>query len=212
MSIGLTIIVCILIGYALGNLNPAYVVGLLKGYDVRKTGSGNAGASNALLIAGKLAFFVVALFDIFKTVAAWKICESLFPELPVAGIVGGVSCLVGHIFPVLLKFKGGKGFACLGGIILAFDVRAFLLLLLLALILAYITKYVAITACGISMVWPGYYYAVTRYALGSAILCLPIAIMFYKHIENFKRIREGKELRLSYLFNKQKELERTGYK
>ncbi len=88
------IIVCCLIGYLLGNFSPAYLFGRLKGYDIRKEGSGNVGATNAFLLVGKHAFFITAALDILKAFAAWKICELLFPALRLAGPLGGAACVI----------------------------------------------------------------------------------------------------------------------
>ena len=203
--------VCVLGGYLLGSVSPSYLIGKLRGYDVRRSGSGNAGASNTVIMAGKLAGLFVALLDILKAAAAWWICAALFPEIPYAGQVGGVACLLGHIYPVFLHFRGGKGLACLGGLALAISPLTLLILFGVALLLGVITNYVCIVAVVMSVVVPLYYWYVTGFTLGAIVLAVPIIPIFCKHLVNFRRIREGKELRLSYVFNKQKELDRIGY-
>ena len=111
MLTALYIVLNIIIGYALGNFSPSYILGRRKGYDIREEGSGNAGATNAFLLLGKNAFFLTAILDILKSFAAYKICEMLFPSLSVAGPIAGAACILGHIWPVLMHFKGGKGMA-----------------------------------------------------------------------------------------------------
>ena len=69
--------VCALIGYLLGSINPAYLIVRRKGYDVRTEGSGNAGASNALIIVGKAAFLAVVALDVLKAWTSCRICTSL---------------------------------------------------------------------------------------------------------------------------------------
>jgi glycerol-3-phosphate acyltransferase PlsY len=82
---------CCVIGYLLGNINPAFLFARLKGYDPRVDGSGNAGASNAFILAGKTAFFATAILDILKAFLACRLCRYLFPALPVAEQIGGAA-------------------------------------------------------------------------------------------------------------------------
>lgn len=105
------IILCLFLGYGLGSFSPSYLIGKLRGYDVRKSGSGNAGASNTVILVGKAVGFLVAILDILKASCAWWLCAALFPELRLAGILGGVAAILGHMFPIWLHFKGGKGLA-----------------------------------------------------------------------------------------------------
>jgi len=201
---------CLLIGYLLGSLSPSYFIGKLKGYDPRREGSGNAGASNTVIMAGKLAGFAVALLDILKAAAAWWICQALFPQLALSGILGGVAALLGHLYPIWLRFRGGRGLACLGGICLAYDPRTLLLMLGIALLIGVVTNYVCIVTVSMSAIIPLYYGLTTAFWLGAAVLAVPVIPIFCKHLVNFRRIRSGEELRLSFLFNKDKELKRIG--
>ncbi len=210
MMIAAESLLCILIGYVLGNLNPAYAFAKRKGYDARVDGSGNAGASNAFILAGKAAFFITALLDIAKAFLACRICRGLFPALPAAEQIGGVSCILGHMFPVFLRFRGGKGLASLGGVVLSWDWRAFLALLALALLIAFLTNYVCFVAPIISVLFPGLYYWDSRCLPATLILLILIIPVFLKHRENFRRIRQGTEARMTYLWDKEAELKRIG--
>ena len=201
---------CCVIGYLLGNINPAFVFARLKGYDPRVDGSGNAGASNAFILAGKTAFFATAILDILKAFLACRLCRSLFPSLPVAEQIGGAACILGHMFPAALRFRGGKGLASLGGVILSWDWRAFLALLALAILIAFLTNYICFVAPTMSLLFPALYYARTRYLPAALVLLIPAIPIFFKHAENIRRIREGTEVRMSYLWNKDGELKRTG--
>lgn len=207
----LQVLACLLLGYLLGSLSPSFVIGKLRGYDVRRSGSGNAGASNTVILVGKAAGFVVALLDILKAAAAWWLCAALFPELRLAGILGGVAAILGHMFPVWLRFHGGKGLACLGGVILAYDWRTMLMMLVLAILIAVVTNYVAIATVSMSMIWPVYYGLRTAFWLGALVLLIPAVPILIKHLANFRRIRKGEELRLSFLWKRQAELDRIGY-
>ncbi len=203
------ILCCITIGYLLGNLNPAFLFAKQKGYDVRVDGSGNAGASNAYILAGKSAFFITAILDILKAYIVCRLCRMLFPSLRTAEQIGGVFCILGHMFPVLLRFRGGKGLASLGGVALSWNWKMFLLLFLIAFCIAFLTNYVCFVAPSMSVVFPAVYFWRTRHLPGALILLLPVIPIILKHIDNFRRIRKGTEARwLSYLSNKDAELER----
>lgn len=210
-SLILSILACIVLGYFLGCISPAYIIGCIKGYDVRKSGSKNAGASNTVIMAGKKAGIFVALVDIFKAWAAWRMAQYMFPKVVLGGLISGSACVIGHMFPVFLRFRGGKGFACLGGMALAHSPWSFLCLFTMALFLAIMVKYVAVVASVMSLVFPLWYYITGGALLGALILAVPAGPMVYKHRENFRRIKEGSELRISYLWNRSAELERTGY-
>ncbi len=207
----LRILACAAIGYLLGSISPSYIIGALRGYDPKAEGSGNPGASNTLLLAGKAAFFLVAILDILKSMLAWKICAALFPETALAGIVGGVGAVFGHLFPVWYRFRGGKGLACLGGLCVGIGgVKVFTLMLGVAILLALIVRYLSVVTVTMSVVIPVYYGVTTGYWLGALVLALPVIPIFCKHLVNFRRIRSGKELKLTYLFNRDKELRRIG--
>ena len=111
------------LGYVIGDLNPAYVLGLRKGYDIRKKGSGNAGATNLMILEGKKAGAFVMCFDISKAAASVGVARRLMRSNKYSGEIAGTACILGHMYPALMHFRGGKGLACLGGVILAFGVH-----------------------------------------------------------------------------------------
>ncbi len=201
---------CILLGYLLGNFSPAYLFGKLKGYDIREEGSGNVGATNVFLLVGKYAFFMTAILDILKAFASWKICQLLFPDMVTAGPLDGAACIVGHLYPVFLRFKGGKGLASMGGVVLAWSWKWFLMLLAAAIIIAFTTRYVCLAAPTMSLVFPTCFCWQTHLLASTLILLIPSIPIFYKHWENFVRIREGTEMRTSFIWNKEAELKRIG--
>lgn len=207
----LSVLACVAIGYLIGCISPAFFAGKRRGYDVRESGSKNAGASNVLLMAGKFAGAIVALLDIFKAFGSWKLAEAIFPELPAAGMIAGASCVFGHMYPVFLGFRGGKGLACLGGLALAGGARMLLIMLAVALLIALISNYICIVAVSMSLIIPLYFGLSTGCVPGALILALPAPLIIYKHRENFRRIAEGKEIRLSFLWKRDSELERAGY-
>ena len=152
----------------------------------------------------------MALLDIFKAALACRLAQALFPALRVAAPVAGAASILGHIYPVFLRFRGGKGLACLGGVILAYDPKTLLMMLGVAIVLGLVTRYICIVTTTMSAVWPAYYGLATQFWLGAAILAIPVLPVFLRHLENFRRIRRVEELRLSYLWNRSAELARIG--
>ncbi|MBR6968973.1 MAG: glycerol-3-phosphate acyltransferase [Ruminococcus sp.] len=202
------VFLCMLIGYFFGNINPAFIISKFKGFDIRQRGSGNAGASNAVITIGKKAGLFVAFFDIFKAVAASLIACYLFPQLRFAKILSGACCILGHIFPALMKFHGGKGLASLGGTILAFNPLVFVLLLAFEIILGFSVNYVCVVPVTGSIIFTLIYAIMTEDAVGTCILSVISLIIVIKHIENFKRIQNGTEAHISILWKKEQEIAR----
>ena len=202
-------VLCIFIGYLMGAINPSYIIAKIRGFDIREKGSGNAGASNALIIFGKVVGVVCALFDIAKTTFAIWLCGKLFPELTYSFAVTGVACILGHVFPFYMEFRGGKGLACLGGMILAFDWRVFLILLAAEIVVAVATDYICFVPLTASAVFPIVYGIMRQDARGALIISLILPLMIYKHKENLKRIKQKTEMPFSFLWNKDKALAKT---
>lgn len=202
-------ILCILIGYLIGTINSSYIIGKIRGIDIRQSGSKNAGASNALILFGKVLGVGCALFDIVKAAFAIWLCGKLFPGLAYSFAVTGVFCILGHVFPFYMKFRGGKGLACLGGMILAFDRRVFLIMLAAEIAVAIVTDYICFVPLTASAVFPIVYGIMRRDVWGALIVALIYPLMLYKHKENLKRIKQKTEMPFSYLWNRDKALAKT---
>ena len=199
---------CICIGYVLGCLNPSFFLAKVRGFDIRSRGSGNAGASNAFLLLGKAKGVICASLDICKAFLAVCWTRALFPDEPMAFALTAVSCILGHIFPFYMKFRGGKGLECLGGVILAFDLRVFGVMLACELVIALVTKYICWIPMTASVAFAVIYGVMTGDIPGTLLFSGAAIVILWRHAENIRRIREGRELRLSYLWNKQSEVER----
>ena len=202
-------VLCIIMGYLMGAINPSYIIANLRGFDIREKGSRNAGASNALILFGKVIGIGCALFDIVKATLAIWLCGALFPELAYSFAVTGVACILGHVFPFYMKFKGGKGLACLGGMILAFDWRVFLIMLAAEIVVAVVTDYICFVPLTASVIFPVVYGIMRRDVWGALIVALILPLMLYKHRENLKRIKQKNEMPFSFLWNKEKALEKA---
>lgn len=211
----IAIVGSMIIGYCLGCINISYIISRLKGFDIRKVGSGNAGASNVVIVMGKRAGLFAAIFDIMKAFLAVVVARSIFNSAMVgsvnyAGLVAGASTIVGHIAPFYMGFKGGKGLASLGGTILATDARLFVVLLITAIVIALVTDYICFVPVSMVLIFPVTYGYMNHSYWPIIIFIIPMLLMWYRHIENFKRIRAGAELKFHFLWNRQSEAERMG--
>ena len=219
------IIVTVLVGYLVGCINPSYLIGRLKGIDIRKQGSGNAGASNATIVLGKWIGIASGVFDILKSTAVMLIMPLLFKGVPFIAEIGGVACVIGHISPFYMKFKGGKGLACFGGMVLAIDPRLFGLLLAAEILLLLIVDYICIVPITAVIIIPvaygifgadglGWLWRAAGGWWGAAIIGIASLVMLQRHVQNIKRIIKGKEMHFSYIWmseeKKKQELIRLG--
>ncbi len=221
----LKLIITILISYLVGNINPSYIIGRLKGIDIRRQGSGNAGASNATVLFGKWVGIFSALFDIAKAYLVMLIFPLIFTDVPFVAECAGVAVIIGHIFPVLMNFKGGKGLASLGGLLLAIDARLFLIMLTAEIVVLLLVNFICIVPITASILIPIAYGLLGSDGLGwlwnadggwwgAAIISIASVIMLWRHRENVARIIKGKEMHFSYVWmnaeDRQKELIRIG--
>ena len=204
----LKLLICALIGYLIGTVNPSYIVSRCRGFDIRKKGSGNAGASNAVMVLGKVIGIVCALLDIAKACAAIALTDTLFPELSYGFVVTGAACILGHIFPFYMGFRGGKGLASLGGMILMFQWKIFLIMLALELVLVLVTGYICFVPMTASVAFAILYGVMRKDLFGAILLLIVSLVILLKHRENLRRIRLGVEAKISYLWNAEKEQER----
>ena len=187
-------IISFLIGYLLGCLNLAYVVGKAKGIDMQKSGSKNLGASNATLHLGKKVGALVAFHDIFKTIIAISIVKLMFPSELMLVYITGVASVIGHIFPFWLHFKAGKGFACYIGLILSTTRFEYIISMLsFCIVLMLVTDYVVSATFTNILGLPIYTYISTQNVIYMSIVLIASIVIFIKHIENIKRIVNKEE-------------------
>lgn len=198
-------------GYAVGNINPAYIVGLRRGYDIREKGSGNPGATNLMILEGKKAGVFAMVFDVTKAAVSVTLARRIFKSSKYAGECAGAGCTLGHMYPALMHFDGGKGLACMGGVIIANGMQDFLLMLFSESTLLLATRYLCLVPITGAVFYP-IYHAIERHDWKAGAILGTVTIpVISKHRENLKRIREGKELKLDFLWDKDSELERTGW-
>lgn len=213
-------ILCVVIGYVFGLFQTAYIYGRIKGIDIRKHGSGNAGTTNTLRVLGTKAGLIVFAGDVLKCILAVVVTRLIFgkshPELIyLLTLYTGAGAILGHNFPFYLNFKGGKGIAATAGMIIAFHpvfipvglvmfFGAFLITHYVSLgsLLVYVGFMTQLILLGQKGFFPGMTQAqLTEMYLVGAFLTL---MAFWKHRENIVRLFKGRE-RKTYLFKKNKE-------
>ena len=188
-------LLAILGGYLLGCSNMALYLSKIKKVDIRAGGSGNLGASNAVILMGWGAGVLTAVHDIGKSALAVILARLVFPDLPLIGAAAGVASVLGHIYPFWMKFKGGKGFASYLGMTIALHWKFAIVVLLLVVGVTLITDYiVAATTTTIVIVPIGLGLLAGSWLLPLVLLIASVVIA-WKHRENYVRMYNGTEIR-----------------
>ena len=189
-------LIIILGAYLLGSSNLALYLFKWKKVDARNNGSGNLGASNATVLLGWSARIAVAIHDIGKAAVSVILARILFPNLEYAGAAAGVACVLGHIFPFYLKFRGGKGFASYLGMTLALNWKFAIVILVLVGVAMVVTDYIVAGTTLTILSTPVYMGIITHNLILALILCIATAVIIYKHRDNYVRIWNGTEIGL----------------
>lgn len=209
-NIPLTVL-AVLLAYFLGSVPFGVILAtLFGGTDVRKSGSGNIGATNVARVAGPLAGMLTLIFDIAKGAGAVLLAEKLSNGSAWWMMIAGIAALVGHCFPVWLKFKGGKGVATAAGVFLVLSPVACLAAVLLFLLVVIFWRYVSLGSVSAAGAMPllVYFLWAPRHAppLALAVGALAAAVLIiYKHHGNLRRLLEGTEPKFSFSKNKETE-------
>lgn len=182
----------ILLSYIIGCSSMSYYISKINKVDIKGQGSKNYGASNTVALIGWKAGILVAVHDIGKAVLAVFIAQYFFPALQYAGVVAGVACVLGHIFPFYLNFDGGKGFASYMGMLLALDWRVFIALGIAVIVITLVSDYIVLGTMTVITLTP-IYFAITHDLTSAAILLIASVIILYKHRVNLVRIKNGTE-------------------
>lgn len=185
-----------LIGYLLGCSNMAFYLAKLKGVNMADKGSGNPGASNATLLLGWRAGILVAIHDIGKALLAVMIARWLFPNVVGCGETAGVACVIGHVFPIFMKFRGGKGFASFVGLTLALNWKFALVILAAVVLVTVVFDYLVIGTTLTVVSLPVYMTVTSAGWIPVLIVCLATTVIIFKHRQNYVRIFNGTEIGL----------------
>ena len=200
---------CCLVGYFLGSFPAGYFAGRLAGVDVRTLGSGNIGATNVLRVLGKKWGYPVFAIDMFKGFAAVRIAFLLVNRWPQAkpyaeyfAILAAIMSVVGHSFPIWLRFKGGKGVATSAGALAGLMPLAVPLVFLVWLIVFETTRYVSLASIVAAIALPIIAGLLARWKFVDtwALIYFSLMIMvlvLWRHRSNFSRLLKGTEQRFT---------------
>lgn len=196
-----------IVGYLLGSCPNGLLIARSRGVDIRKHGSGNIGATNVLRVMGKKWGYLVFALDAFKGFAAVRLAlvlafalnpNGLHHEL--VGIVGGLAAILGHTFPVWLRFRGGKGVATSAGVLLGLMPIAVISVFLVWLALFKGTRYVSVASIGAAAALPFFVALYLRINMVAGASLLPFSILIagvviWRHRSNIQRLLRGNEQR-----------------
>ncbi|RNF41128.1 glycerol-3-phosphate 1-O-acyltransferase PlsY [Planococcus salinus] len=194
------ILVAVIIAYLLGSIPSALWIGkIFYKTDIRTKGSGNLGATNTFRTLGAKAGIVVTVLDILKGTAATLL--PVFIDTNIHPLLLGVIAVIGHMFPVFARFKGGKAVATSGGILLGYQWPLFLVAVAALLITLKITKMVSLSSIILAVVAIIY---TTIYAINTgdylflAVIVVLASFIIYRHRANIARIRAGTEPKIKW--------------
>lgn len=188
------IAVSILLGYLLGSLSPAALLDKIKHANLRKQGTRNLGATNTALVLGKKWGIAVMTFDIFKAFLAVLLAGHFFPNYVWVRPLAGSAAVLGHVLPFYLRFKGGKGLAAFGGLVLALDPVIFLILLAIAIVLMLIFNYGVCTPISAGILFPILYGFKYHDLWGTVAVAVAGIVLVTKNLAGIGRVRRGEEM------------------
>ena len=195
MPSSITLILASIFCYFLGNISPSIILGkLIAKKDIRTLGSGNAGTTNVLRTMGKVPAAITLIVDIAKGAVA-VIIGNYFGGQDLA-MLCGLAAFIGHIWPALYGFKGGKGIATAAGVIITLEPLMGLIVAVIGVGVIAVSKRVSIGAmvAAVSLPIVSYFFD-PKYVIWSCIMAI---IIFIRHRENIKRLIKGEEPKLNF--------------
>ncbi|MEI8216248.1 MAG: glycerol-3-phosphate 1-O-acyltransferase PlsY [Eubacteriales bacterium] len=195
MPSSITLILASIFCYFLGNISPSIILGkLIAKKDIRTLGSGNAGTTNVLRTMGKVPAAITLIVDIAKGAVA-VIVGNYFGGQDLA-MLCGLAAFIGHIWPALYGFKGGKGIATAAGVIITLEPLMGLIVAVIGVGVIAVSKRVSIGAmvAAVSLPIVSYFFD-PKYVIWSCIMAI---IIFIRHRENIKRLIKGEEPKLNF--------------
>lgn len=184
------------IGYLIGSVPFALLLARHWGEaDLRRIGSGNLGAANVVRASGIRAGILVALLDIGKGAASVAVAARM-SDTPLAPAIAGLAAIVGHVYPVWLRFRGGKGVATACGVFSLLTPLAVPPALVVFIATVWATKYVSLGSVLASLALPPLAYVLGGPAPAFAAACIASGLIVFRHRSNLSRLRAGTERRL----------------
>lgn len=202
VAIAIAAVICIIAPYLLGSLNFAIIISKTKyKSDIRNYGSGNAGATNMMRTFGKSAAGLTFLGDALKAFVSGLLGYALLGAL--GAYIAGIFCILGHMFPLYYKFKGGKGVVTAAISILMCNPIVFVILLLIFVIIVAGTKYISLGSVMCVLMYPFILNAMDLWLnkTPSPFVLFALftsALVIFMHRENIKRLLAGKENKFSF--------------
>jgi len=191
-------IVSISVAYLLGSIPFGYLlVRIFRNEDIREQGSGNIGATNVARSGAKGLGLTTLLLDMGKAYLAVTIARHIAPDSYDVAVAAAVAAVVGHVFPVWLKFKGGKGVASALGVFLALTWPSAVAILFVFAVVFALTRYVSLASIIGSATFPlfGFHFVVQRTPMVIfGFLFIPLLVIL-KHHANIRRLLSGTESR-----------------
>ncbi|MBQ7384321.1 MAG: glycerol-3-phosphate 1-O-acyltransferase PlsY [Clostridia bacterium] len=195
-------VICIVAPYLLGSMNFAIIISKTRyKSDIRNYGSGNAGATNMMRTFGKAAAGLTFLGDALKAFASGMIGYIVLGQY--GAYIAGLFCILGHMFPIYYKFKGGKGVVTAAISVLMCNPIVFLVLLVIFVIIVACTKYISLASVMCMLLYPVILDRMEKWMNGytgayEIIAIITAALIIFMHRENIKRLWQGKESKFSF--------------
>jgi len=183
------------LGYLIGSIPFALVLARQRGLDLRKVGSGNLGAANVFRASGATAGVLVAVLDIGKGAVSVLVAEQL-SDGPAWPAVAGLAAIVGHVYPIWLRFRGGKGVATACGVFAVLTPLAAAPALAAFLATVWITRYISLGSVVASVVLPPLTYVTGSSAPVVAAGVAASILIVFRHRSNLARLASGTERRI----------------
>ena len=185
--------------YLIGSIPFALILTKLLGHgDIRDIGSGNVGATNVLRTGNKYLAFAVLCLDIAKGLLPFLILKLFYDTNTLHSIFLCHFAILGHIFPVWLKFKGGKGVATYIGFLIGFNILLGLYFLVTWIIIALVSRYSSLSSLAASLIAPFYFFFINPNIIVGIFLLYIFLIISLKHRENIKRLMNSSENKIKF--------------
>lgn len=197
-------IILIIASYLIGSIPFGLLISKHRGIDLREEGSGNIGTTNAVRVLGKKWGIVTGILDILKgtviivLIYILEACDLWTNRIIINGesiyVIYGIAAVIGHVFPVFLKFKGGKAVATSFGVLLATTPWSALIVIIIFAIVVAICGYVSLgSSIGALMAIPASFIIYQDNLYSNLFMIIMVALIIYRHIGNYKKLLNGTE-------------------
>ncbi len=194
----ITLAALLLVSYLIGSIPFSFLIAKAHGVDLRKVGSGNTGASNVWRNCGFSAFLLAFALDMAKGAVPTFVASSMAHTSPVWTMIVGMSAMLGHLFPIFLRFKGGKAVATAGGVLFAIQPGLFVLAALVWTAVYKLKGYPSLASLSASLIvafagtWMAY---VGRFpTVFAGYIWVALVVVIYMHRSNIQRLMDGQEM------------------